>query len=207
VSLGDNGSAVTLEVRPDVRPVTAFPLTVAVSEDCNTRAAAADEAAATLIDAIDRYLSEHGPATDEALVRLQPAKSYYPEVLHLAIQRRASASTQNQALCALVFLYRKVLEMEMPALEGLQRAQRPEHLPNVLSRGDVRALLDRLEPPFLLLGQLLYGAGQVSGPILHLSILQSPVFLINSRLDLFTAAPIAGGDPSPEVTGRFCLVP
>ncbi|MEQ8247303.1 MAG: hypothetical protein RID42_06440 [Alphaproteobacteria bacterium] len=87
VSLGDNGSAVTLEVRPDVRPVTAFPLTVAVSEDCNTRAAAADEAAATLIDAIDRYLTEHGPATDEALVRLQPAKSYYPEVLHLAIQR------------------------------------------------------------------------------------------------------------------------
>ncbi len=87
VTLGDSGTAVTLEVRANVRPITAFPLTVAVSEDCNTRAAAADEAAATLIDAIDRYLSEHGPATDEALVRLQPAKSYYPEVLHLAIKR------------------------------------------------------------------------------------------------------------------------
>jgi hypothetical protein len=47
----------------------------------------------------------------------------------------------------------------------------------------------------------------VSGPILHLTILQSPVFLINSRLDLFTAAPIARGDPSPEVTGLFCLIP
>lgn len=78
---------------------------------------------------------------------------------HLATQRRVSASTQNQALCALVFLYRKVLEIELPALEGLDRAQRPEHLPSVLSRGDVRALLGRLEPPFLLLGQLLYGAG------------------------------------------------
>ena len=77
----------------------------------------------------------------------------------LAVHRRASASTQNQALCALVFLYRKVLQLEMPALEGLERAQRPQHLPNVLSRRDVVALLDRLEPPFLLLGQLLYGAG------------------------------------------------
>ena len=49
--------------------------------------------------------------------------------------------------------------------------------------------------------------GQVSGPILHLTILQSPVFLINSRLDLFTAASIAAGDLSPEVTGLFCLIP
>lgn len=77
----------------------------------------------------------------------------------LAVRRRSSASTQNQALCALVFLYRKVLEIEMPALEGLQRAQRPDHLPTVLSRRDVLALLDRLEPPFRLLGEILYGAG------------------------------------------------
>lgn len=77
----------------------------------------------------------------------------------LAVRRRTSAATQNQALCALVFLYRKVLELEMPALDGLERARRPEHLPNVLSRGDVRAMLDRLEPPFRLLGELLYGSG------------------------------------------------
>jgi integron integrase len=77
----------------------------------------------------------------------------------LAVRRRTSASTQNQALCALVFLYRRVLEIEMPALNGLQRAQRPAHLPSVLSRRDVFALLDRLDPPFRLLGELLYGAG------------------------------------------------
>lgn len=77
----------------------------------------------------------------------------------LAVRRRTSASTQNQALCALVFLSRKVLEIEMPALEGLERAQRPHHLPTVLSRRDVLALLDRLEAPFRLLGELLYGAG------------------------------------------------
>jgi len=77
----------------------------------------------------------------------------------LAVRRRVSASTQNQALCALVFLYRKVLELDLPALAGLQRAQRPEHLPTVLSRRDVMALLEQLEAPFRLLGELLYGAG------------------------------------------------
>eukprot|EP00731_Ephydatia_muelleri_P033003 g33003.t1 len=65
------------------------------------------------------------------------------------------------------------------------------------------------EPPdhYALLSYLIDLTGQVSGPILHLTILQSPVFLINSRLDLFTAASIAAGDPSPEVTGLFCLIP
>jgi len=77
----------------------------------------------------------------------------------LAVRRRVSASTQNQALCALVLLYRRVLEIEMPALDGLQRAKRPEHLPNVLSRRDVLSLLDHLAPPFRLLGELLYGSG------------------------------------------------
>lgn len=77
----------------------------------------------------------------------------------LAVRRRVSASTQNQALCALVFLYRKVLDIEMPLLDDLQRAKRPEHLPTVLSRRDVFALLAHLEPPFRLLGQLLYGCG------------------------------------------------
>ena len=77
----------------------------------------------------------------------------------LATRRRTSASTQNQALCALVFLYRKVLEVEMPALDGLERARRPDHLPNVLSRREVQALLEHLDTPFRLLGELLYGAG------------------------------------------------
>jgi integrase len=78
---------------------------------------------------------------------------------HLAVQRRISASTQNQALCALVFLYRRVLGLEMPALEGLERAKRPDHLPAFLSRRDVLTLFDKLEPPFQLIGEILYGSG------------------------------------------------
>ena len=78
---------------------------------------------------------------------------------HLAVERRVSASTQNQALCALVFLYRRVLGLEMPDLKGLERARRPDHLPAVLSRRDVHALLDKLEPPFRLIGEILYDSG------------------------------------------------
>ena len=66
-----------------------------------------------------------------------------------------SASTQNQALCAIVFLYGRVLGLEMPELVGLDRARRPHHLPAVLSRREVLALLDHLEPPFRLIGEIL----------------------------------------------------
>ena len=75
----------------------------------------------------------------------------------LAVRRRTSASTQNQALCALVFVYRKVLQLEMPDLDGLERARSPEHLPTVLSRRDVTMLLEHLESPYRLIGELMYG--------------------------------------------------
>ncbi len=78
---------------------------------------------------------------------------------HLATQRRVSASTQNQALCAIVFLYKRVLEIAMPELANLEPARRPMHLPAVLSRREVLALLDQLEPPFRLMGDMFYGAG------------------------------------------------
>lgn len=77
----------------------------------------------------------------------------------LATERNAAASTQNQALCALVFLYRKVLDLQLATLDSLLRAKRPEHLPSVLSRAEVRALLEHLHPPFRLMGDLLYGSG------------------------------------------------
>jgi|GEM_PF-1483597 len=77
---------------------------------------------------------------------------------HLAVQRRVSASTQNQALCALVLLSRRVLGLKMPGLEGLERARRPEHLPAVLSCPEVLAVLDKLDSPFRLIGEILYGS-------------------------------------------------
>jgi integron integrase len=76
-----------------------------------------------------------------------------------AVERKVAASTLNQALCAVVFLYRRVLEVPVPDLDGLQRARRPQHLPAVLSRREVMALLDQLGPPFRLMAELYYGSG------------------------------------------------
>lgn len=79
---------------------------------------------------------------------------------YLAIEEQVAASTQNQALCAIIFMYKHVLNMELDWLVGIERAQRPQHLPAVLSKADTRAVLDRMEPrPFDLIGRLLYGAG------------------------------------------------
>ncbi len=77
----------------------------------------------------------------------------------LATDRRAAASTQNQALAALLFLYRYVLGVDLPWLDGLVRATRPAHLPVVLSRDEVHAVLRRLRGTPRLVALLLYGAG------------------------------------------------
>jgi integron integrase len=75
------------------------------------------------------------------------------------VDRRVSASTQNQALAALLFLYQKVLEMELPWLKDIVRARRPERLPTVLSRAEVQAVIGRLSGEYRLVASLLYGCG------------------------------------------------
>lgn len=78
---------------------------------------------------------------------------------HLAVRRRVSASTQNQALAALLFLYRHVLGRELPWMEEIVRAKRPEHLPVVLTRGEAEILLRHLDGVFWIIAALLYGSG------------------------------------------------
>lgn len=77
----------------------------------------------------------------------------------LAVRRGVSASTQNQALAAIVFLYREVLGRDLPWLGGLVRAKGPTRLPVVLSRAEVRALLNALSGAPKLAATLLYGSG------------------------------------------------
>lgn len=77
----------------------------------------------------------------------------------LAVSERVAASTQNQALQAIVFLYRHVLAMELPWLENVTRASRPKRLPVVLSVQEVRAVLAQLDGTCWLLASLLYGCG------------------------------------------------
>ena len=64
----------------------------------------------------------------------------------IAVERHVAASTQKPALAAMLFLYRSVLGTEMPWLDELVRARRPERLPIVLSRDEVRRMLEALLP-------------------------------------------------------------
>jgi integron integrase len=77
----------------------------------------------------------------------------------LAVQDKVAASTQNQALSALLFLYREVLGVDLPWLEDVVRAKRPQYLPVVLTRDETRAVLQRLNGVPRVMALLLYGAG------------------------------------------------
>jgi integron integrase len=77
----------------------------------------------------------------------------------LAVERHVSASTQNQALSALLFLYREVLRLDLGPIESVPRARTPDHVPVVLSPGEVRTVIAHLEGVPRLVVSLLYGAG------------------------------------------------
>lgn len=92
-----------------------------------------------------------------------PADMGAPEIERflttLAVEGSVSASTQNQALSALLFLYKQVLGIELPWLDGIERAKKPQRLPVVLTRAEVAALLGELTGTPWLMASLLYGAG------------------------------------------------
>jgi integron integrase len=78
---------------------------------------------------------------------------------HLAVEGRVAASTQNQAKSALLFLYREVLHVELPWLDDVESAKAPRRLPVVLTRGEVAAVLARLDGTNALVCRLMYGTG------------------------------------------------
>ena len=77
----------------------------------------------------------------------------------LAVERKVSPSTQNQALQAILFLYRKVLEIELPWLDDVVRAKPQRRIPVVLSQREVNVILSTLQGQHQLIGRLLYGSG------------------------------------------------
>ncbi len=110
----------------------------------------------TYLSWIRRYIFFHR--------KRHPKEMAEPEVnafiTHLAVNRHVSASTQTQALCALVFLYREVLEQDLGELEGLIRAKRTRYLPVVLTREEVHHVLAAIEDWIdKLFFRLLYGTG------------------------------------------------
>jgi integron integrase len=94
-----------------------------------------------------RHPRELGPREIEAFLN------------HLAVEKHVSASTQTQALSALLFLYRHVLGQHFDWLQGLVRAKKPERLPVVLSRHELLRVLERMRGTPRIIAFLLYGSG------------------------------------------------
>jgi integrase len=104
---------------------------------------------------IRRFLVFHGGVHPRELGR-GPITEFLSS---LAVEKQVSASTQNQALAALLFLYREVLERDFPWLDQLVRARRPNRLPVVMTRDEVRAVLEQMSGAPRLVACLLYGSG------------------------------------------------
>ncbi|MBZ0092040.1 MAG: integron integrase [Sulfuricellaceae bacterium] len=104
---------------------------------------------------IKRFILFHG--------KRHPAEMGKDEVevflTSLAVDRNVSASTQNLALSAILFLYREVLDLPLPWLENVERAKKPDHLPTVLTRQEVQLVLAGLDGVTGLMLKLLYGTG------------------------------------------------
>jgi len=78
---------------------------------------------------------------------------------HLAVAKNVAGSTQNQALAAILFLYKQVLNRELDWMDDIVRAKRPVHIPEVLTPAQVKALLRQLTGTHQLVARLLYGTG------------------------------------------------
>jgi len=104
---------------------------------------------------IKRYIFFHN--------KRHPLEMAEPEIAQflssLATDGRVSASTQNQAFNALLFLYHEVLSKKIGLIDGVVRAKRPQRLPVVLTKDEVKRVLDRMDGAPRLMGLLLYGAG------------------------------------------------
>jgi len=104
---------------------------------------------------IKRYILFH----DKKHPRVLGADDIERFLSHLATDARVAASTQNQALSALLFLYKNVLDQNLPWLNDVVRAKRPERAPVVFSRGEAKRVLDAIQGPHGLMAALLYGSG------------------------------------------------
>jgi integron integrase len=109
----------------------------------------------TYVDWIRRFVLFHGKRHPREMggVEVEAFLS------HLARDRNVSAATQNQALAALLFLYKRVLNVDLPWIGDVVRASRPKRLPTVLSQQETQSVLANLQGVYWLIGGLLYGSG------------------------------------------------
>ena len=114
-----------------------------------------------------RKLQAFTKSKDPKLLCTSDVKEFFT---FLAVKRKVAASTQNQALNALLFFFRHVLKNEFGELEGVVRAKRKPCIPVVLSREEIDLVIAQLEYPYDLIAKLLYGCGLRISECLHLRI-------------------------------------
>ena len=108
----------------------------------------------TYVDWIKRYILFHHKRHPQEM----GVKEIEQFLTHLAVEGNVAASTQNQAYSAILFLYRYVLHINMPDINAV-RAKKPKRLPVVLTREEVRCVIDQLDGTPKLMVQILYGSG------------------------------------------------
>jgi integron integrase len=104
---------------------------------------------------IKRFILFHGKRHPREL----DAEAVRAFLTHLAVNERVAASTQNQALHALLFLYKQVLKLELPNISGVERARISKNLPVVFTREEANAVIAHLNGENRLVAGLLYGSG------------------------------------------------
>jgi integron integrase len=108
----------------------------------------------TYVNWIRRYILFHNKQHPQDM-GLKEVEAF---LSHLAVVKNVAASTQNQALSALLFLYKIVLDQELESVDAL-RAKRSQYLPTVLTKQEVQSVINQLSGEYKLLVQLMYGTG------------------------------------------------
>ena len=107
------------------------------------------------LDWTKRYILYHNKRHPQEMGK----KEIEDFLTYLATERNVAAATQNQAKAALQFLYKEVLEIQLPWLDEVEQAKKPKRLPVVLTEKEVQALLARISHSYSLLARLIYGTG------------------------------------------------
>ena len=118
------------------------------------------------IDWIKRYIWHF----DKTHPKDMGAEQVEAFLTHLAVERNVSASTQNQAKSALLYLYKEVLGINLPWLDNVTQAKVPKRLPVVLTQAEVQAVLSRMDGTMWLIASLLYGSGLRIMEVLRLRV-------------------------------------
>jgi integron integrase len=118
----------------------------------------------TYLHWVREFIRHHNPHLDRGQVDIHPNQMTVREInqfiTHLVVERKVSESTQNQALSAILFLYRNVLQITLDETALLPlRPQKNKRVPTVLSKEEARAVIASLDGVYKLMAQILYGSG------------------------------------------------